>query len=134
MHVQERHGLAHYPSEHTGLFLDPTHKLGSIGVQIRHRLTTHGFSLNVTQEPKAWFDQVVACGLADVKAECISVAVGKEIGVEKELSGVVETFGKVFGRDMERLGEQEKDIAGYIREVEEDALRFGSWRHSPTVA
>ncbi|KAI0311452.1 hypothetical protein OF83DRAFT_1030825, partial [Amylostereum chailletii] len=63
LHLREAHGLAHHASAHTGVFLDARTKVGSIGVQVRHRLTSHGFALNVTREPRAWFDAVVACGL-----------------------------------------------------------------------
>src|ERR1700722_12035372 len=63
MHLKEAHGLDGVPSEHTGVFLDKVTKVASIGVQVRHRLTSHGFAMNVTREPLAWFDRVVACGL-----------------------------------------------------------------------
>ena len=45
--------------------------LASLGVSVRHRITTHGFSLNITPEPLPWFAQIVACGLEGVKALCI---------------------------------------------------------------
>ncbi|KPV73523.1 uncharacterized protein RHOBADRAFT_4764, partial [Rhodotorula graminis WP1] len=53
-----------YPLEHTGVFTSPTTKVGSIGIHIRRRISLHGFSLNVEQQTKAWFDHIVACGLA----------------------------------------------------------------------
>lgn len=61
-HLRDKHDIHHFPLDPTGVFLSPTSKIGSIGVQVRHRLTTHGFSYNVTREPRAWFDQIVACG------------------------------------------------------------------------
>ncbi|KDQ17464.1 hypothetical protein BOTBODRAFT_53073 [Botryobasidium botryosum FD-172 SS1] len=131
----DEHGLAHYPSEHTGLFLGPTLKVGSIGVQIRHRLTTHGFAVNITCEPTGWFDQVVACGLADVKAESISGAVGKDTSVEEEMPKVVDVFGKIFKREMRELsGEGEDEIMALIAGVEEDARRQGEWLRGPSIA
>ena len=71
-HVATAHHIPTTPSEHTGLFVSPTSKMGSIGVQVRHRLTTHGLALNITREPLAWFDQVVACGLVGVRQTSIS--------------------------------------------------------------
>lgn len=130
----DEHGLAHHPSEHTGLFLGPTLKVGSIGVQIRHRLTTHGFAFNVTHEPIEWFNQVVACGLADVKAESVSGAVGRDVSVEEELPKVVDVFGKVFKREMRRLDmEGEEEIMTLIKDVEEDARRLGEWSRRPLL-
>lgn len=70
------HGLKHYESDNTGLFLSATEKLGSIGVHVRQRLAMHGFAFNVTNEPLAWFDQVLACGLAEVRATSLAGAVG----------------------------------------------------------
>jgi lipoate-protein ligase B len=75
--LKDEYGIASVPSDNTGVFLNDTTKLGSIGVQVRHRLTTHGFAFNVTREPLAWFSQVIACGLADVKAECMENVDGR---------------------------------------------------------
>jgi len=87
-------------SEHTGVFLGPCEKVASIGVQVRHRLATHGFAMNVTREPRAWFDQVVACGLADVKAASVEGATGRKVEVGMEVPGIVERFGRVMDRRM----------------------------------
>ncbi|OAX30765.1 hypothetical protein K503DRAFT_778040 [Rhizopogon vinicolor AM-OR11-026] len=70
-YLQRTHGITHVPSDHTGVFLDSATNIASIGVQVHHHLTTHGFVMNVTNEPLEWFGRVVACGLADVKAGCI---------------------------------------------------------------
>lgn len=51
------------PSEHTGVWSDINHKIVSIGVQVRHRITTHGFALNVTRDVVPWFNRIVACGI-----------------------------------------------------------------------
>lgn len=135
-HFSEGHGIPVSNSEHTGVFLDEKTKVGSIGVQVRHRLTTHGFAFNVTREPLAWFDEIVACGLADVKAGCIQSAGGKErrVSVAGEVQSVVDRFGKRFGRDMERMelgsgqmGEVEEIIAG----LEQEAREAGDWTKVP---
>jgi lipoyl(octanoyl) transferase 2 len=100
LHLREAHGLVPVTSEHTGVFLAKHEKVASIGVQVRHRLTSHGFAMNVTREPRAWFDQVVACGLADVKAASIEGATSSEQEVGMEVPGVVERFGRVMERQM----------------------------------
>lgn len=32
-------------------------------MQVRHRVSSHGFALNVTREVDAWFGRIVACGI-----------------------------------------------------------------------
>ena len=135
-HLAEAHGIQHAPSEHTGVFLDAQTKIASIGVQVRHRLTTHGFAMNVTREPRPWFDQIVACGLADVKAGCIadaSASKAKEVTVEGEIGSLVARFGSHFGRDMHQLDMSGGgEVVDEIRAVEEEALSAGNWPQGPT--
>ncbi|KAF9065425.1 hypothetical protein BDP27DRAFT_1228913 [Rhodocollybia butyracea] len=131
-HLRERHGITPSSSEHTGVFLNPTTKIGSIGVQVRHRLTNHGFSLNVTAEPVAWFNQIVACGLADVTAGSIEGVKGRAIDLKDEIPGLVERFGKLYEREMVELDtENEGEIGRAIVEVEEEARRTGPWAREP---
>jgi lipoate-protein ligase B len=99
-YLSEAHGITSVDSPHTGVFLDATSKIASIGVQVRHRLTTHGFAMNMTREPLKWFEQVIACGLEDVKAAC---AEQKRIDMENDMPELVNTFGREFGREMVEL-------------------------------
>jgi lipoate-protein ligase B len=133
LHLAEAHGIKPISSPHTGVFLDPTTKIGSIGVQIRHRLTSHGFALNVTHEPMAWFDQVVACGLIGVKAGCIEVSTGKRVRMEDEISGLVSIFGRVYERDLVPLRLDEGEIGAEIVKLEEEAERAGDWPRTPKI-
>jgi lipoyl(octanoyl) transferase len=134
LHLAEAHGIKSISSPQTGVFLDPTTKIGSIGVQIRHRLTSHGFALNVTQEPVAWFDQVVACGLVGVKAGCIEVSAGKHIRVEDEIPGLVSRFGRVYERDLAPLKlEEDEELGAAIADLEEEAERAGDWPRTPVI-
>jgi lipoate-protein ligase B len=101
LHLLEAHGLTPAPpSENMGVFLSAREKVASIGVQVRHRLTAHGFAMNVTREPQAWFDQIVAWGLADVKAVSVEGATGRKVEVGGEVPGIVERFGRVMERQM----------------------------------
>lgn len=138
LHLREAHDIATSPSDNTGVFLDEHTKIASIGVQVRHRLTTHGFSLNVTTEPYKWFEQVVACGLVDVKPGSISEASkrvsGSDITVEGEIEGLAERFGRVYERDMEKFDvDGEGEMGEAIRELEEEARKAGPWPHSPVL-
>ncbi|KAI0825207.1 lipoyltransferase [Trametes gibbosa] len=136
-HLAGAHGIKHALSEHTGVFLDDRTKVASIGVQVRHRLTSHGFSLNVTAEPLAWFSKVVACGLTDVKAGCISDVVHARNGVpltsiHDELPGLIDRFGRSFGRDMVPLDiSAEGLVEDAVRELIEESVSKGPWPHEP---
>ncbi|KAH9923011.1 chloroplast lipoate protein ligase [Amylocystis lapponica] len=140
LHLSEAHAIQHVPSDNTGVFLDEHTKIASIGVQVRHRLTTHGFSINVTREPLAWFQRVVACGLADVSAGCIADsvldtghAINTDIDIRHEMEGLAERFGRFFERDMVELDMGTKeDVVEAIRAVEEDAQQAGDWLRVPT--
>jgi lipoate-protein ligase B len=121
-------------SDNTGVFLNEKAKIGSIGVQVRHRLTSHGFAFNVTREPLAWFEQVVACGLTDVKAECMENAIGEPITVNEVIPPLVETFGRLYGKDMEEMDpEHEGEIEELIKELEQEVASMGEWTKEPPV-
>ncbi|KAG1716764.1 hypothetical protein ID866_362 [Astraeus odoratus] len=133
-YLSSEHGIRGVPSEHTGIFLDGTTKIASIGIQVRHRLTTHGFAMNVTKEPLRWFDQVVACGLADVKAGCIELATGKPVQVDDVIGGVVAAFGATYRRDMEKLRvESAGEVGEAIKALEDESLAAGEWPKYPTT-
>jgi lipoate-protein ligase B len=52
------------PDEATGVWTDEMHKILSIGIQVRQRITSHGFALNVKAQPLlSWFKHIVACGI-----------------------------------------------------------------------
>lgn len=52
------------PDDATGVWTDEMHKILSIGIQVRQRITSHGFALNVAAQPLlTWFSHIVACGI-----------------------------------------------------------------------
>jgi lipoyl(octanoyl) transferase len=67
----------------TGVFLEKpaedgrARKIASIGVGLRGWLSWHGFALNVTTGPGA-FDDIVPCGLHDVRMTSLAEALGAE--------------------------------------------------------
>ncbi|KAI0065229.1 chloroplast lipoate protein ligase [Artomyces pyxidatus] len=133
LHLREAHGIVPAESEHTGVFLDAATKVGSIGVQVRHRLTSHGFAFNVTREPHAWFDEIVACGLEDVRAGSIESATAATLALEAEIPGVAERFGRVYERDMESLdASKEGELGELISALEAEAEKAGPWHTAPS--
>lgn len=133
-HLKENHGLTPISSEHTGVFLDPVTKIASIGVQIRHRLTSHGFAFNVNQEPHSWFDQIIACGLNNVKAGSIEESINCKISMDDELERVVRSFGRAYGREMVMLEpHKEGEMGQAISAMEVEASLRGPWPKQPIL-
>ncbi|KAG8904215.1 hypothetical protein FRB99_002079 [Tulasnella sp. 403] len=134
------HGIRHIKSEHTGLFTSPTEKLGSIGVQVRHRLTTHGFAFNVTDEPLRWFDRVIACGLADVRATSIlkslpPTASKADVTVSAQMNKVVDGFSETIERPMRQLMEGgEDELVEHVLALERIAVAAGAWPKEPLAS
>ncbi|EIW68449.1 hypothetical protein TREMEDRAFT_18004, partial [Tremella mesenterica DSM 1558] len=101
---------APHPDGHVGVFSSPVEKVASIGIHLRHRITSHGFSINVTPEPIKWFDLVLACGLADVHAISInqllqrtSLTTGisaRQLTVEETARSLLKVFEKAYGREI----------------------------------
>jgi len=131
-HLLENYNVTSVESDNTGVFLSTHRKVASIGVQVRHRLTSHGFAYNVTREPLAWFMQVLACGLADVKAACISEAAGQDVTIQHDLEKFILVFARVFGRQLIKIdGSKDSQIIDMIGELEEEAVARGHWPHYP---
>ena len=76
--------------------------------------------MNITHEPRAWFDEIVACGLADVKAASIEGATGKKLEVEGEVPGIVKRFGQVMERQMVPLEVGTGELGELVYTVEQE--------------
>ncbi len=72
------------PEDHTGVWADEAHKITSIGIQVRHRITSHGFALNVEAEVLRWFGWIVACGIKGKGMTCMQREVALRIKREEE--------------------------------------------------
>jgi lipoate-protein ligase B len=134
LHLKEAHAIPFIPLGHTGVFLDPTTKIASIGVQVRHRLTSHGFALNIAREPIAWFDRIIACGLKGVNAGSVESAKQAQVRVEDEIPGLVSRFGRVYGREMVEMNTRnEGEIGEAIEALEAEAEQAGPWSTQPSA-
>lgn len=102
-------------------------------MQVRHGLTSHGFAINVTKEPILWFDQVIACGLVDVRAASVqSVQRGEgTIDMMKEKKLLAELFGEMYGKEIRELGERDGEIWDAVKEMEDVADKAGEWLKRP---
>lgn len=75
-------------------------KIAAIGVHIARWITTHGFALNVTNEPLASFAGIVPCGITDGGVTSIERVTGKRFSTEEIALRVPRHFGDVFGREI----------------------------------
>lgn len=124
------------------------HQVASIGIHLRHRITSHGFAINITPEPKAWFDLVTACGLADMRAVSIHDLLDRQghsskPSVADAARDIRARFGKVYGREMVSLDSpveaEERSEVEELREIvgraEEEAGKMnkekGGWMGMP---
>ena len=89
--------------------------------------------MNITKEPTAWFDQVVACGLDGVRAASIEGVTGKQVAVAQEAQKFAEILARKMGRDLAPLDDSHPIIWEIVQELEREALAAGSWHNKPTL-
>jgi lipoyl(octanoyl) transferase len=88
--------------------------------------------MNITREPHSWFNQIVACGLADVKAVSAESTLGKAIELSKEIDPLASTFARLFDREAQKLDlAAEGEVGEAIAELEKDAVAAGDWHREP---
>jgi lipoyl(octanoyl) transferase len=75
-------------------------KIAAIGVHISRWITTHGFALNVTEEPLENFRGIVPCGIADGGVTSMERVLGKRPAVSDVARVVRARFAEVFERDI----------------------------------
>ena len=76
----------------TGVWVEDR-KIASIGVGVRHWISMHGFALNVFGDLSP-FDQIVPCGIANVRMTSIE----QESGETRSVKEVAARAGELFGR------------------------------------
>ena len=77
-------------------------KIAAIGVHLSRWVTTHGFALNVTEEPLPFFAGIVACGITDGGVTTVERLLGRPRSPEELVAPVLAHFGEVFGREIIR--------------------------------
>jgi hypothetical protein len=96
--------------------------------------------MNITPEPIKWFDLVLACGLADVRATSLhdlleTASAGSGLlpptlpSVQGVAEGLVPRFRKAYGR------EELREVIGLAeREAERVVKQMGGWRSEPDLS
>jgi lipoyl(octanoyl) transferase len=72
-------------------------KIASLGIHLRHWVTTHGFALNVTTD-LSFFSGIVACGMPSAPMTSIEEQSGAAPALEAVAARVILHFCEVFGR------------------------------------
>jgi lipoyl(octanoyl) transferase len=75
-------------------------KIAAIGIHISRWVTTHGFALNVTNEPLPFFGGIVPCGITDGGVTTMERLLGRAPSIADVASRVAAYFGAVFGREI----------------------------------
>lgn len=71
-------------------------KIAAIGVHISRGITSHGFALNVTDEPLDYFSLIVPCGIATKPVTSIEKETGNAPNLDDLAQKVTGHFGRVF--------------------------------------
>ncbi|HWA17137.1 MAG TPA: lipoyl(octanoyl) transferase LipB [Gemmatimonadales bacterium] len=87
----------------TGVWTDGR-KIASIGIHVRHWVTTHGFALNVLNNLSA-FDVIIPCGIKDVTMTSVAKEFERQgrqpPSLDNVASALVVAMGDVFEMDPE---------------------------------
>jgi lipoyl(octanoyl) transferase len=79
-------------------------KIAAIGVHISRWITTHGFALNVTEEPLPYFRGIVPCGITDGGITSIERVLGRRVEPREVAQRLLGHFADVFSRIVEVAG------------------------------
>jgi lipoate-protein ligase B len=95
------------PEDHTGVWADEMHKIVSIGIQVRQKITSHGFALNVHAQPLlSWFSNIVACGIEGKSMTSIERELAFLIKREEDARPDREAAGESFTRTQNDLTDE----------------------------
>lgn len=75
-------------------------KVAAIGVHLARWITTHGFAVNVTDEPLKNFPGIVACGITDGGVTSIERLTGRRIRPFDLVPSLLRHFSEVFDREI----------------------------------
>ncbi|HTR02182.1 MAG TPA: lipoyl(octanoyl) transferase LipB [Thermoanaerobaculia bacterium] len=75
-------------------------KIAAIGIHLSRWITTHGFALNVTEEPLPFFAGIVPCGITDGGVTAVERLTGRRLSPRDLVEPVARHFGAVFGREI----------------------------------
>ncbi|HKT83056.1 MAG TPA: lipoyl(octanoyl) transferase LipB [Solirubrobacterales bacterium] len=78
---------------------EPARKIGSIGVHVSRGITTHGLSVNVSNDLQP-FEWIVPCGIEGCQVSSLSRELGTEVDFEAFAETVAERYATVYQREL----------------------------------
>ena len=90
------HRLADYPGVWVG-----EDKVCSIGINVSHHITMHGFALNVDTDLRH-FDYINPCGVKGIRMTSISKLLGYSLEPDDVIGALLDSFSATFGLECER--------------------------------
>ncbi len=78
----------------TGVWASPG-KLASIGISVRHWITTHGFALNVNTD-LSYFQRINPCGIVNCQMTSLSHSLGRPVDLSEVKAVLQRSFQEVF--------------------------------------
>jgi lipoyl(octanoyl) transferase len=87
-------------------------KIAAIGIHVARWVTTHGFALNVTDEPLARFAGIVPCGITDGEVTSIEREAGTAPPFDALIARLLPHFAEVFGREVAFAPSAAREIIG----------------------
>jgi lipoyl(octanoyl) transferase len=99
----------------TGVWTEGERKIGSIGVHVSRGITTHGLSVNVSNDLQP-FEWVVPCGIEGCQVSSLS----QELGAEQEVATFADTVAARYAEVYER-----EPTAASPAELGLDSARLG---------
>ena len=75
-------------------------KIAAIGVHLSRWITTHGFALNVGNEPLPYFSGIVPCGITDGGVTAMERELHRPVAAGEVAAVLLGHFGAVFGREI----------------------------------
>ena len=81
----------------TGVWTEGERKIGSVGVHVSRGITTHGLSVNVSNDLQP-FEWVVPCGIEGCQVSSLS----QELGAEQEVASFADTVAARYAEVYER--------------------------------
>jgi lipoate-protein ligase B len=81
-------------------------KIGSIGVHVSRGVTTHGLSVNVSNDLQP-FEWIVPCGIEGCQVSSLSRELGAEQGLAPFAETVAERYAEVYEREPREAGPAE---------------------------
>jgi lipoate-protein ligase B len=88
----------------TGVWVS-SRKVGSVGIAVRDWVTYHGFALNIGTDLR-FFTLINPCGFDASVMSSLSELAGKPVTLSDVLGHIPAALGKVFDRDVVRVGEK----------------------------